>query len=191
MPSHRVNGECHGPFVCGTGQQLCEARAKIRTIFYATHIFDHLAEWATHVLYFSQGKIECCCPLAVAWQQHGEMMGKKSSRANSYAAKELAEYHALVAKGTRCPLYALMMLGGHFKVFQNWQRWPLFPGPRAEEGLDISELWWNGAGSGGSHENDVGLPCACWKDCSTTGPEVAKIDGSVLETKNLTYSYVP
>jgi len=62
-----------------------ESEEKGATIFYATHIFDHLAEWATHVLYFAQGKIECCCPLS-----------------------ELKEYHALVAQGTRCPLYALM-----------------------------------------------------------------------------------
>eukprot|EP00439_Symbiodinium_sp_Y106_P077702 s1098_g16.t1 len=35
-----------------------ESEEKGATIFYATHIFDHLAEWATHVLYFAQGKIE-------------------------------------------------------------------------------------------------------------------------------------
>merc|ERR1740117_1174688 len=26
------------------------------TVFYATHIFDHLADWATHVLHFSEGR---------------------------------------------------------------------------------------------------------------------------------------
>ena len=55
-PIHRAHGVAHRHNVAPTG----------RTIFYATHIFDHLAEWATHVLYFAQGKIECCCPLAEA-----------------------------------------------------------------------------------------------------------------------------
>merc|ERR1719321_1933007 len=32
-------------------------REKEATIFYATHIFDSLSDWATDVLYFSQAKI--------------------------------------------------------------------------------------------------------------------------------------
>ena len=92
-----------------------------RTIFYATHIFDHLADWATHVLYFCQGKIECCCPLSEAWHKLGAAArrcpknGYRSLSAHVCAvrAKELAEYHTLVAQGTRCPLYALMKLGEH------------------------------------------------------------------------------
>merc|ERR1719476_1270222 len=55
-----------------------ETEEKNATVFYATHIFDSLAAWATHILYFSQGKIVKCCPM-----------------------KDLEEYHALVAKGTK------------------------------------------------------------------------------------------
>merc|ERR1719210_1253093 len=62
-----------------------EAEVKGSTVFYATHIFDSLAEWATHVVYFSQAKIVKCCRM-----------------------EDLAEYHALVAQGTRVPLYSLM-----------------------------------------------------------------------------------
>ena len=93
---------------------LCKHFNLPRTIFYATHIFDHLAEWATHVLYFEKGKIECCCPLAVTRRKSGTRSQYYSWWGVSHmAAQELAEYHALVAKGTRCPLYALMILGRH------------------------------------------------------------------------------
>merc|ERR1719188_1099395 len=34
---------------------------EITTVFYATHIFDHLADWATHLLFFSQAKVAKCC----------------------------------------------------------------------------------------------------------------------------------
>merc|ERR1719181_1307409 len=34
-----------------------ETEEKGATIFYATHIFDALADWATHVLFFSKAKI--------------------------------------------------------------------------------------------------------------------------------------
>jgi CCR4-NOT complex subunit CAF16 len=62
-----------------------ESEERGATIFYATHIFDHLAEWATHVLYFSQAEIARCCPM-----------------------EELREYHAMIAEGVKCPLYTLM-----------------------------------------------------------------------------------
>jgi len=62
-----------------------ESEEKGATIFYATHIFDSLADWATHILYFAKGKIARCCKMA-----------------------DLTEYHALVAQGTRVPLYSLM-----------------------------------------------------------------------------------
>merc|ERR1719480_756829 len=62
-----------------------ETEQRGATIFYATHIFDHLAEWATHVLFFSQARIARCCSM-----------------------DELHEYHALLANGARCPLYSLM-----------------------------------------------------------------------------------
>lgn len=62
-----------------------ETEEKGATIFYATHIFDRLSDWATHVLFFSKAKIARCCKM-----------------------EDLHEYHALVSNGTRCPLYALM-----------------------------------------------------------------------------------
>jgi CCR4-NOT complex subunit CAF16 len=62
-----------------------ESEEKGATIFYATHIFDRLAEWATHILYFSKGRVTRCCSMA-----------------------DLTEYHALIAGGTRVPLYSLM-----------------------------------------------------------------------------------
>merc|ERR1711939_297876 len=33
-----------------------ESEQRGATIFYATHIFDYLAHWATHMLFFSEGK---------------------------------------------------------------------------------------------------------------------------------------
>merc|ERR1719515_457997 len=51
-----------------------ETEEKGATIFYATHIFDSLADWATHVLYFSQAKVARCCRM-----------------------EDLLEYHALVS----------------------------------------------------------------------------------------------
>jgi CCR4-NOT complex subunit CAF16 len=62
-----------------------ETEEKGATIFYATHIFDSLADWATHVLFFSQAQVAKCCRM-----------------------EDLKEYHDLVANGTRCPLYSLM-----------------------------------------------------------------------------------
>lgn len=62
-----------------------ETEEKGATVFYATHIFDSLADWATHVLYFSKAEVTKCCTMP-----------------------DLKEYHDLVANGTRCPLYALM-----------------------------------------------------------------------------------
>jgi CCR4-NOT complex subunit CAF16 len=62
-----------------------ETENKGATVFYATHIFDSLASWATHCVHFSKGKIATCCKM-----------------------EDLKEYHALVANGTRTPLYSLM-----------------------------------------------------------------------------------
>merc|ERR1711957_956024 len=62
-----------------------ESEEKGATIFYATHIFDYLAHWATHIIFFSKAKIARCC-----------------------AMSDLEEYHSLVAKGVQCPLYSLM-----------------------------------------------------------------------------------
>eukprot|EP00928_Gymnodinium_smaydae_P098238 TRINITY_DN9095_c0_g1_i3.p1 TRINITY_DN9095_c0_g1~~TRINITY_DN9095_c0_g1_i3.p1 ORF type:complete len:584 (-),score=99.13 TRINITY_DN9095_c0_g1_i3:311-2062(-) len=62
-----------------------ETEEKGATVFYATHIFDSLANWATHCLHFSKAKIARCCKM-----------------------QDLTEYHDRVAKGVRCPLYSLM-----------------------------------------------------------------------------------
>lgn len=62
-----------------------ESEEKGATIFYATHIFDHLGEWATDILFFSKAEVAKCCKMA-----------------------DLTEYHDLVSKGTRVPLYTLM-----------------------------------------------------------------------------------
>jgi CCR4-NOT complex subunit CAF16 len=62
-----------------------ETEEKGATILYATHIFDCLADWATHLLFFSKAKVAKCCRM-----------------------EDLREYHDLVSNGTRCPLYTLM-----------------------------------------------------------------------------------
>jgi len=62
-----------------------ESEERGASVYYATHIFDSLADWATHILYFSKGKIAKCCPM-----------------------QDLTEYHDLVAQGTRVPLYSLI-----------------------------------------------------------------------------------
>jgi len=76
-----------------------ETEERGATIFYATHIFDRLAEWATHIIYFQKGRITRCC-----------------------AMKDLHEYHELVNAGDRVPLYNLMKQW----VFKNYTQ-PLVP----------------------------------------------------------------
>jgi CCR4-NOT complex subunit CAF16 len=55
------------------------------TIVYATHIFDQLAEWATHFVFLSHAKIVRACSM-----------------------EDFTEYHAAVAAKARVPLYALV-----------------------------------------------------------------------------------
>jgi len=62
-----------------------ETEEKGATVFYATHIFDSLADWATHIMFFAQAKLVRCCKM-----------------------EDLHEYHDLVTKGTRVPLYTMM-----------------------------------------------------------------------------------
>lgn len=62
-----------------------ETEQRGATIFYATHIFDHLADWATHILYFSKAQVGRCCTMG-----------------------DLKEYHDFVTQKVRCPLYTLM-----------------------------------------------------------------------------------
>jgi CCR4-NOT complex subunit CAF16 len=80
-----------------------ESEEKGATIFYATHIFDYLAHWATHVLFFSQARVARCCTMA-----------------------DLHEYHGLIANGAKVPLYALMREW----VFREYQEVPMID-PRA------------------------------------------------------------
>jgi len=62
-----------------------ETEQKGSTIFYATHIFDSLADWATDMVHFSKAQVVKCCKM-----------------------EDLKEYNDLVKTGTRCPLYTLM-----------------------------------------------------------------------------------
>lgn len=62
-----------------------ETEQRGATIFYATHIFDSLADWGTHVLYFSQAKVAKCSRI-----------------------EDLQEYNDLVQNKSRCPLYTLV-----------------------------------------------------------------------------------
>lgn len=62
-----------------------ESTEKGASIFYATHIFDYLAHWATHVVFFEDAKVMKSCRM-----------------------EDLQEYHSLVAAGTKCPLYSMM-----------------------------------------------------------------------------------
>merc|ERR1719345_405485 len=55
------------------------------TIFYCTHIFDHLEGWASHMLHLSQGKVVRACPM-----------------------DEIKEYSKLVEDGSLTPLYSLI-----------------------------------------------------------------------------------
>uniref|UniRef100_A0A7S2QLK7 ABC transporter domain-containing protein n=1 Tax=Zooxanthella nutricula TaxID=1333877 RepID=A0A7S2QLK7_9DINO len=62
-----------------------ETEEKGASVFYATHIFDSLADWATHMVFFSQAKMVKCCKMS-----------------------DLVEYQTLVSQGARVPLYTLM-----------------------------------------------------------------------------------
>jgi len=65
--------------------QFLKAECEIRgaTIFYCTHIFDHLEGWASHVLSLSKGKVVFSSPL-----------------------DEVAEYTQLIKEGNHTPLYS-------------------------------------------------------------------------------------
>merc|ERR550537_854379 len=62
-----------------------ESELRGATIFYCTHIFDHLEGWASHLLHLSKGAVVRSCPLA-----------------------EVKEYDELIAKGCHTPLYSLI-----------------------------------------------------------------------------------
>jgi CCR4-NOT complex subunit CAF16 len=61
----------------------CEVRGA--TIFYCTHIFDHLEGWASHLLHMSQGGVVRFCNM-----------------------DEVDEYGQLVAEGNTTPLYSVV-----------------------------------------------------------------------------------
>lgn len=98
-----------------------ETEQKGATIFYATHIFDSLANWATHVLFFSQAKVATSCRI-----------------------DDLKEYQDLVSNGTRCPLYTLMK-GWVFKeypavsLYEVTENTPMAPEPQGPT-LEVTNL---------------------------------------------------
>mmetsp|Transcript_488 Transcript_488/g.950 ORF Transcript_488/g.950 Transcript_488/m.950 type:complete len:481 (+) Transcript_488:235-1677(+) len=55
------------------------------TIFYCTHIFDHLEGWATKILHLAHGEVQKCCPI-----------------------DEVTEYTELISRGVKSPLYQLV-----------------------------------------------------------------------------------
>lgn len=64
-----------------------KAESELRgcTIFYCTHIFDHLEGWASHMLHLSKGEVARAC-----------------------AMDEITEYSRLCEKGCLTPLYSLV-----------------------------------------------------------------------------------
>lgn len=62
-----------------------ESELRGATIFYCTHIFDHLEGWGTHLLHLSKGTVVRSCPLS-----------------------EVEEYSKLIVDGVNCPLYTMM-----------------------------------------------------------------------------------
>merc|ERR1719436_914854 len=63
----------------------CECEHRGATIFYCTHIFDHLEGWATHLLHLSQGHVVRSCSM-----------------------DQVDEYEQLIAEGNSTPLYSLV-----------------------------------------------------------------------------------
>merc|ERR1712032_1602044 len=62
-----------------------ETEVRGATIFYCTHIFDHLDGWGSHLLHMSKGQVVKAC-----------------------AMEEIPEYAALIANGDLTPLYSLI-----------------------------------------------------------------------------------
>lgn len=64
-----------------------KAESELRgcTIFYCTHIFDHLEGWASHMLHLSKGTVARACPM-----------------------DEIEEYTKLCSNGCLTPLYSLV-----------------------------------------------------------------------------------
>jgi len=69
--------------IIGFMRAECEIRGA--TIFYCTHIFDHLEGWATHLLHLSKGEVVRYCDMG-----------------------EVSEYAGLVSQGDPTPLYSLV-----------------------------------------------------------------------------------
>merc|ERR1712176_138426 len=62
-----------------------ESEVRGATIFYCTHIFDHLEGWASHLLHMSKGQVVRACAMA-----------------------DIPEYSKLMADGDLTPLYSLV-----------------------------------------------------------------------------------
>jgi CCR4-NOT complex subunit CAF16 len=98
-----------------------ETETKGATVFYATHIFDSLASWATHCIHFSRGKVATCCKM-----------------------EDLKDYQDRLANGTRCPLYSCMKEWvfreyGAPKKLDNTAGAPMAPEPQGPT-LEVTNL---------------------------------------------------
>lgn len=139
-----------------------ETEERGATIFYATHIFDCLADWATHILFFKGGKAFKCC-----------------------AMSELQEYQDLVKAKDRVPLYNLMKRW----VFDEYTGPKVAPA-RGPLSVDSEHSQWvrddqnarrpQGGYGGGQDVQAVG---------GDTGPQCPHVDGPIIELKNMSYSY--
>merc|ERR1719188_1685465 len=79
-----------------------ESELRGATIFYCTHIFDHLEGWASHLLHMAKGQVVKACSMA-----------------------EVGEYSQLIAAGSPTPLYSLIRnwIYAEYEADGNAQPW--------------------------------------------------------------------
>jgi len=79
-----------------------ESEVRGATVFYCTHIFDHLEGWADHILHMSKGQVVRACPM-----------------------DDIEEYKELTAKGDLTPLYSLIRnwIYSEYKTDDGAQPW--------------------------------------------------------------------
>merc|ERR1719491_2419433 len=79
-----------------------ESEVRGATVFYCTHIFDHLEGWASHLLHMSKGTVVRACPM-----------------------DEVQEYEKLKAEGDLTPLYSLVRgwIYSEYEVENGAQPW--------------------------------------------------------------------
>jgi CCR4-NOT complex subunit CAF16 len=137
-----------------------ETEERGATIFYATHIFDCLADWATHILFFKGGKAFKCC-----------------------AMSELQEYQDLVKAKDRVPLYNLMKRW----VFEEYtDRATPACGPQS---VDCEHSQWvRDDQNARLLERRLRSGPEDLQTVGNTGPQCPHIDGPIIELKNMSYS---